>query len=79
MTIVGVAGRDTAEPMGEFVARHDLPFDNVADVDGDVWAVNGVGGQPAWTFIDGETGEATTQFGALGADGLNAAIDDLTG
>lgn len=80
MTIVGVAGRDNVEPMAEFVARHDLDvIDHIADVDGEVWNLNGIGGQPAWVFVDGETGETTTQFGALGTEGLSAAIDKLAG
>lgn len=80
MTIVGVASRGTVEEMADFVARHDLDHvDNIADVDGEVWAANGIGGQPAWVFVDGDTGETTTQFGGLGVDGLNAAIDELAG
>ena len=64
--------------MADFVKRHELEHvDTIADVDGEVWAANGIGAQPAWVFVDGETGEATTKFGELGTDGLNAAIDDL--
>ena len=78
VTIVGVSSRDTVAAMAEFVARHDLDLiDHVADVDGTVWAINGIGGQPAWVFIDGETGETETQFGALGVPGLDDAIDEL--
>ena len=80
VTIVGVAGRDTEDEMAEFIARHDLgSIDHVADVGGDVWAQNDVVGQPAWVFVDGETGTTETQFGALGVEGLDAAIDDLVG
>ena len=80
MTIVVVAGRDTQDAMAEFVARHALDvIDHVADVEGEVWARNDVVGQPAWVFVDGETGATETKFGALGVDGLSAAIDDLTG
>ena len=62
------------------MARHDLGHvDHIADVDGSVWARNDVVGQPAWVFIDGETGETRTVFGGLGEDGLNAEIDALTG
>lgn len=64
--------------MAEFVARHGInTIDHAADVDGVVWEANGIPGQPAWVFIDGETGETTQQFGALGADGLTAAIEQL--
>lgn len=66
--------------MEEFVARHDLGHvDQIADVDGAVWTRNDVVGQPAWVFIDGETGEVRRVFGGLGEEGLNAEIDALTG
>ncbi len=66
--------------MREFVARHELDgIDHAADVDGVVWEINGVAGQPAWVFVDGETGQTTTQFGALGEDGLLAAIAEHLG
>lgn len=75
---MGVASRDTEDAMVDFVARHDLDvIDHVADVDGEVWAANDVVGQPAWIFVDGETGETETQFGALGVEGLGQAIDEL--
>lgn len=80
VTILGVASRDTIDEMAEFVARHDLDvIDHVADIEGDVWAANDIVGQPAWIFVDGETGDTETQFGELGVDGLNQAIDDLAG
>ena len=64
--------------MAAFVARHGLDhIDHVADVDGTVWALNGMAGQPAWVFVDAETGAAEKAFGALGVEGLNAAIDAL--
>lgn len=64
--------------MEEFVARHDLDHVvHVADTAGVVWGAFDVVGQPAWAFVDGETGEATVQFGALGLEGILAAADDL--
>lgn len=66
--------------MLEFVDRHDLDtIDHAADVDGVVWDINDVGGQPAWVFVDGETGDATTAFGALGDEGLRAGIAEHLG
>ncbi|MPZ74846.1 MAG: hypothetical protein GEU74_16815 [Nitriliruptorales bacterium] len=80
MTIVGVAGRGEIPAMAEFVARHQLDhIDHVADVDGAVWDANRIGGQPAWVFVDGESGTSKTTFGALGVAGLDAAIDELVG
>ena len=78
VTIVGVASKDTVEAMADFVERHGLEHvDHIADLDGQIWQHNKVPAQPAWTFVDGETGESTTAFGPLGMDGLNQAIDDL--
>ena len=75
---MGVAGKGTAAQMLEFVQRHDLGHvQHVADVDGAVWAVNDVPGQPAWIFVDGETGAARKVFGGLGVDGLTDAIEQL--
>lgn len=66
--------------MADFVARHGLDhIDHVADVDGEVWALNDIAAQPAWVFIDGETGETEKVFGPLGVEGLEAAIDRLQG
>ena len=66
--------------MLEFVDRYGLDvIDHAADVDGVVWNANGVGGQPAWVFIDGQTGKATTKFGALGEEGLTAGIAEHLG
>jgi hypothetical protein len=80
VTIVGVSGRDTVAAMAEFVQRHDLGhIDHAADVEGTVWDANGVGGQPAWVFVDGESGEVTTQFGGLGEQGLTEAIAEHLG
>jgi hypothetical protein len=77
--IVGVASRDTVEQMEAFVTRNGVDaLDHVADPDGKVWDINGVPAQPAWVFIDGETGQATTQFGEIGQDGLTAGIEKLT-
>jgi hypothetical protein len=66
--------------MQEFVDRHGLDgIEHAADVDGTVWEANRVGGQPAWVFVDGDTGASTTQFGALGEQGLRAGIAEHLG
>ncbi len=80
MTVVGVASRDTKEEMSAFVQRNSVStIDHVADVEGAVWKINGVAAQPAWVFVDGATGTATTRFGELGVEGLTAEIETLTG
>ena len=78
-TILGVGSRDNAENMAAFVDRHELDvIDNVADYDSDVWRRNNVVAQPAWVFIDGETGESTTRFEELTADQLVDEIQALS-
>ena len=66
--------------MEEFVARHGLDHvPQVADLDGEVWEQFGIVAQPAWVFVDGETGEADTVLGALTPDDLQQRIDALAG
>lgn len=75
---MGVAGRDSVDAMADFVQRNGVDtFDHLADVDGKVWDVNGVPAQPAWVFIDGETGESFTQFGELGTETLTDVVSQL--
>lgn len=77
--IVGVGSRDAAEPIAAFVAEHDLVHvPTASDVEGVVWQRFGITGQPAWIFIDGETGEATRNFGALTEADLTARLEALT-
>lgn len=77
-TIVGVGSRGNETNLGEFVDRHGLDMIHmVGDYDSKVWAANGIGTQPAWVFIDGETGEATTRFGELGLEDLVKEIEAL--
>lgn len=71
VAIVGVASRDTTARFEEFVDRHDLHHvPHIADTDGEVWQRFGIVGQPAWVFVDGDSGETEVEFGPLGADGL---------
>jgi peroxiredoxin len=77
-TILGVGSRDNAQNMADFVQRHELDvIDNVADYDQDVWRRNNVIAQPAWVFIDGETGESTARFEELDAEELAEEIKEL--
>lgn len=76
--IIGVPSRDDEEAMTEFVERHDLGHvRHAVDQDQQVWGAFGVPGQPAWVFVDGETGEATRRFGALSPEELVAVLDEL--
>jgi peroxiredoxin len=49
--ILGVAGRDDVAAMRDFVARHDLPFPNVADTGRRIWRAARARGQPVWVFV----------------------------
>lgn len=75
-----MASRDDVTAMEEFVARHD--FDDVAhiaDTEGQVWAQFGVVAQPAWVFVDGETGATERVLGELPVDDLRMRIEALAG
>jgi len=74
---LGIPGRDSEEPMREFVSRYGLTFPQAIDTDGSLWARFGVPAQPAWTFIDGQTGEATTMLGPVPASDIEARLDAL--
>lgn len=77
VTLIGVAGRDDVGPMRDFVAEHGLQgMTHVVDADGAVWSSYGISYQPAWVFIDAE-GNASVAAGALGYDGLFAALDEV--
>lgn len=74
MEILGVSGRDSIEPMRDFVARHDLGHVvHIADLDGSVWSRFGVGGQPTWVFVS-STGEVERVFGPISDDDLRARL-----
>jgi hypothetical protein len=77
---LSIAGRDEVEPMRAFLERHDLAglMPHLADLDGDIWARFGVGGQPTFVFVDAE-GEVERVFGAMPEDELERRLDVLTG
>jgi hypothetical protein len=78
VTFVGVPGRDTIPAMQDFVDEHGLQdVTQAADLDGVVWSALGIPGQPAWAFVDGQTGVTTVEFGELGAERLEAAVRAL--
>ena len=78
--IIGVASRDEVPAMEEFVARHDMDkVRHIADVEGKVWQQFGIVGQPAWVFIDGDTGDAERVLGAMSPEDLAARLEALAG
>lgn len=75
-----MAGRDAEPAMAEFLERHrmtDVP--TAADLDGALWQRFGVTGQPAWVFVDGETGAAERVYGELTDDALAERLENLAG
>ena len=82
VTLVGVGSRDTEQAITEFVNTYGLgegELINAVDLDGEIWTAYGVNAQPAWVFIDGETGEVERHFGALEEPELRAALEELAG
>lgn len=64
--------------MEEFVTRHDLDgVPHIADPDGEIWEQFGVVAQPAWVFVDGETGDTDRVLGVLPASDLEARLAAL--
>lgn len=76
VAIVGVAGEDDVESFEEFVEQHDLGhMPHIADTEGSVAGHFGISGQPAWVFVDAETGESDTVFGEHGVDAMIERIE----
>lgn len=64
--------------MEAFVTEHGLEqVPHLADTDGEIWRTFGIPAQPAWAFVDGETGQIERVLGALSPDDLQARIDAL--
>jgi hypothetical protein len=73
-----VAGRDAEPAMAAFIDRHDLGgIPHAADLDGAVWEHFGVTAQPAWVFVDGETGQSELVYGELSDDALDERLEAL--
>jgi hypothetical protein len=80
VAFVGVGSRDGVPPMREFVDRHGMgDLAMAADVDGVVWQRFGIVAQPAWVFVDGETGAVTRELGELSEADLRARLEELSG
>lgn len=80
VAVVGVASRDDLAAMEEFVARHGLgDVPQIADLEGVLWGRLGVVGQPAWIFVDSETGAVTRHLGFLDAAALTERLSALAG
>lgn len=72
-----MAGLDDEGPMRDFVAKYGLDFPQAIDGDGTLWASFGVPYQPAWAFIDGETGATETILGAMSEAQVQEQLDRL--
>lgn len=64
--------------MQEFVAKHQLPFTNIKDNDGLVFAQFEVAYQPAWVFIQ-QDGTSETNLGAMDEVTLTTMLNKLGG
>ncbi|MGH3441287.1 MAG: hypothetical protein ACRDUY_04450 [Nitriliruptorales bacterium] len=64
--------------MRGFVDRHELDglFPHLNDADGELWSRFGVGGHPAWAFVD-RGGEFELVFGPLSDEQLQERLDAL--
>ncbi|MGH8930472.1 MAG: TlpA family protein disulfide reductase [Egibacteraceae bacterium] len=80
VAFVGIPSKDVVPAMEAFVSRHGLEdMPQAIDLEGVVWRHFGLPDQPAWAFIDGQTGEVELVLGEMGADRLTNAIDQLAG
>lgn len=72
-----MAGRDSLAPMRGFVDQYGLDFmPHTVSEDGSLWGQFGVGGQPAWVFID-DAGTVETHLGAMDEAALAQKLDEL--
>jgi len=77
VTFIGVAGRDSAGAMSNFVADYSVgAFPHIADHDLVLWKAFGVTSQPAFVFIN-DDGTADGLIGSLGFEGLTSRVEDL--
>ena len=77
VTFIGVSSRDDIYDMSAFVSANGVDwFTHIADVDGEVWARDGVATQPAVAFID-DDGSVDIHVGSLGESGLADRLDEL--
>ncbi len=80
VTFVGIPSKDQVPAMEAFVSRHGLAdMPQAVDVEGVVWRHFGLPDQPAWAFIDGQTGEVELVLGEMTADALTKAVEQLAG
>lgn len=77
VTFIGVPGKDTQEAMRDFVEEYDLHhMVQAVDEDGSLWAMYGVGYQPATVFIN-QDGSVELHAGAISEQTLRDELDAL--
>lgn len=76
MAFVGMGGLAAPGAMKGFVETFDLGFPQAVSVDGRLWASFGVGGQPAWVFID-DSGQTDLYPYELPRDELEQILENL--
>lgn len=75
LAVVGVSGQDKRSAMKEFVARANLTFPNIADVDGSVWKRFSVTAQSTFVLLDSNS--EVVADGYLDPDELTQRVAEL--
>lgn len=79
VVLLGVPGRGRTAEMTDFVADTGTgDITHVVDADGSVWRAYGIISQPAFALLRPD-GQVDVIQGALGPDGLRAAVDQVSG
>jgi peroxiredoxin len=61
----------------DFIDRHGLTFPQISDDPGDIYDRFDIPAQPALVLVDSD-GDVQTMLGAVEADTLDSALEDLT-
>lgn len=78
VTFIGMAGLDELGASRDFVDRHGLgAFPHAHDPDGSIWQGFGTITRSAFVFVNDDGTLERTEYGILGADGLQAEVDAL--
>lgn len=72
-----MAGKDDLSAVQGFLGGNGVNrFTHTLDEDGSLWSAFGVGGQPAFAFVN-DDGTIDVHQGSLGEDGLTKRVEAL--